>query len=121
MLSACKCMKLDCLTRGAILYQKQVLDHLDPWSDPMQELLSSYGPEGKLGFIADVHLSQTDTLPLQKKENSCCYLFRNVYWSLRYHLLLEFFLPIQEETERITPVVNWRLVGVACVNASHMK
>lgn len=79
MLSACKYMKLDCLTRGAILYQKQVLDQLDHWSDPMQKLLYSCGPEGKLDFIADVHLSQTDILPSQKKENSCLYLCRNVY------------------------------------------
>lgn len=47
MVSACKYMKLDCLTHDAVLCQKQVLDQLDPWSDPMQKLLYSYGPEGK--------------------------------------------------------------------------
>lgn len=78
MLSARKYMKLDCLTHGAIPYQKQVLDQLDPWSDPLQKLLYSYGPEGKLDFVADIHLSQTDTLSFVKKENSCFYLFRNV-------------------------------------------
>lgn len=78
MLPARKYMKLDFLTRGAIPYQKQVLDQLDPWSNPMQELLYPYGLK-VIGFIADVHVSQTDALPLQKKENSCLYLFRNVY------------------------------------------
>lgn len=78
MLSAPKYMEHDSLTRGAILYQKQVLGQLHPRSDLMQKLLYSYGPEGKLDFIADIHLSQTDTWPLQKKENSCIYLFRNV-------------------------------------------
>lgn len=44
MLSAHKYMKFDCLTCGAILYRKQVLDQLDPWYDPMQKLLYSYVP-----------------------------------------------------------------------------
>lgn len=68
MLSACKYMKLDCSTCDAVLHQKQVLDQLDPWSDPMQKLLYSYGHKCKLDFIPDFHLSQRDTS--QKKDNS---------------------------------------------------
>lgn len=50
----------------------RVSDQLDLWSDPVQQLLYSYGAEGRLGFVVDVHLSQTGTLRLLKKEKSLC-------------------------------------------------